>query len=252
MDSSNPRDAAEGDRPGRGIFATTQWSMVLAAGAAENTEKARAALEALCRAYWRPLFVCVRRQGYSEPDAQDLVQAFFARILARNDLQAVRRERGRFRSYLLASLKHFLINDWKRRGAEKRGGGQVMVALDDANREGASPVPAEERSPDRVFDEQWAIAMIESVLERLAGEEAAEGREQQFACLRGYLAGADDVRPQGEVAAELGLSEGAVKQAVFRLRQRYRHVLRAEVARTVATPGDVDAELRHLVAALRR
>ena len=249
--STGPVDDPAG---GRGTFETTQWSIVLAAADEQDAAgPARGALETLCRTYWRPLFVFVRRQGYSEADAQDLVQGFFARILARRDLQAVRRERGRFRSYLLAALKHYLVNDWKRAAAGKRGGGDVPIPLDDLRRDQAGvAVPADDRSPDRLFDQQWAIALLQRVLGQLRAEQVKDGRERQFDQLRPFLLEDGAARPQAEIAAELGLSEGAVKQAVFRLRQRYQNLLRAEVANTVATFGDVEPELRHLAAALRR
>lgn len=234
-------------------FETTQWSVVLrAAGEDENSAEARTALDSLCRCYWQPLLGYVQRQGYSSADAQDLVQGFFARILARRDLQAVRRERGRFRSYLLAALKNFMVNDWKRQAAEKRGGGQASISLEHLAPTGAAePAVVDGSSPDVLFDRQWALALLERVLEQLRAEHAAEGREAQFARLRPFLVGEADAPSQSEIAAELGLSEGAVKQAVFRLRQRYQKLLRLEVAHTVATIGDVEQEMRHLVAALR-
>ena len=237
---------------GQGSFESTQWSVVLDAAGDQDSAKARTALETLCRAYWHPLFTYLRRRGYHAPDAQDLVQGFFARILERNDLQAVRRERGRFRSYLLAGLKHFLVNDWKRASAEKRGGGQIPIPLDDLiHTQSGELLAADHRTPDQAFDRQWAIALLARVLARLREECFADGRDRQFECLQDFLTGQADPRPQGEIAAELGFSEGAVKQAVFRLRQRYQKLLRMEVAQTVATIGDVDEELRHLIAALR-
>jgi RNA polymerase sigma-70 factor (ECF subfamily) len=164
----------------------------------------------------------------------------------------VRKERGRFRSYLLAGLKHFLVNDWKRVGAEKRGGGQVHIPLDDLiHQQSGELIAADHRTPDQAFDWQWAIALLARVLARLQAEYSADGRDRQFACLQDFLTGQQEPRPQGEIAAELGMSEGAVKQAVFRLRQRYQKLLRTEVAQTVATIGDVEEELRHLIAALR-
>lgn len=223
---------------------------MLAAADDPDSARARGALETLCRAYWKPLYVYARRQGYSDADAQDLVQGFFARVLARRDLQAVRRERGRFRSYLLGALKHFLINEWKRSTAQKRGGVGAAVSLD-ATLESGATVSDGGRSPDQQFDRQWALALLSRVLEGLRAEHAAEGREAQFRCLRDFLTGDATTRSQAEIANELGISEAAVKQAVFRLRQRYQKRLRTEVADTVATFGDVDQELRHLVAALR-
>ena len=252
MPTATPLDSVSGAGGARRTFETTHWSLVLAAGDDPDSSRARGALETLCRTYWKPLYVYVRRQGYSDADAKDLVQGFFARILARRDLQAVRKERGRFRSYLLAALKNFLVNEWKHAAAAKRGGGHAPIRLDDLGREAAaSLLPAGNSSPDQVYDQQWALALLHRVLEHLREEHAAEGRAAQFACLQAFLTDETEARPQSEVAAELGLSEGAVKQAVFRLRQRYQKLLRAEVAHTVATFGDVDQELRHLAASLR-
>ena len=251
---SHPTSDTQADSggAGRSSFETTHWSVVLAAGEEQSSPQAQGALETLCRMYWYPLYAFVRRQGHTEADAQDLVQGFFARILARRDLQAVRRERGRFRSYLLAALKNFMVNEWKHAAAQKRGGGQSPIPLDDLIREHAAHAMAsEQQSPDELFDQQWAIALLERVLDQLRAEETAEGRARQFALLRAYLISDGDARPQSEIATELGLSEGAVKQAVFRLRQKYQKLLRAEIANTVATSGDVDQELRHLIAALR-
>ena len=252
MPPATPVESDSGPGAGPRAFETTHWSVVLAAGDDPDSIRARDALETLCRTYWRPLFVYVRRQGHSDADAKDLVQGFFARVLARRDLQGVRRERGRFRSYLLAALKNYLVNDWKHAAAEKRGGGHALVRLDDLDSGmAAASLPAENCSPDRAFDQQWAHALLQRVLGRLREEHVAEGREAHFTCLQAFLTGDAEARPQAEIAAELGLSENAVKQAVFRLRQRYQKLLRAEVANTVATVGDVDQELRQLAAALR-
>ena len=243
-------ESAANDFGQRASFETTQWSVVLAAG--QESAKAGPALEALCRAYWLPLFVFVRRRGYAVPDAQDLVQGFFVRILARNDLAAVRKERGRFRSYLLGALKNHLVNDWKRAGAEKRGGGEVPIPLDELMRANSGDAMAsDQRSPDQAFDRQWALALLDRVLAGLREEQRIAGNEKQFECLQGFLVGSQEMRSQAELAADLALSEGAVKQAVFRLRQRYQALLRLEIAATVATLGDVEDELRHLIVALR-
>lgn len=242
--------ATTDDSNRRASFETTQWSVVLAAG--QQSEKARPALEALCRSYWLPLFVFVRRRGYAEADAQDLVQGFFARILERNDLAAVRKERGRFRSYLLGALKNYLVNDWKRAEAGKRGGGDIPISLDNLiQTNSGDAVSSDQRSPDEAFDRQWALALLDRVLASLRAEQQLAGKGAQFECLQGFLVGSQETRSQAEIAAELGQSEGAIKQAVFRLRQRYHTLLRTEVANTVATLGDVEQELRHLIAALR-
>jgi RNA polymerase sigma factor (sigma-70 family) len=251
MPTVTPPDSVSG-AGARRSFETTHWSVVLAAGDDPNSSRARDALETLCRAYWKPLFVYVRREGYSDADAKDLVQGFFARILERRDLQAVRKERGRFRSYLLAAMKNFLVNDWKHAAAAKRGGGHAPVRLDELGHDAAACLlPAENCSPDQLFDQQWAHALLDRVLGQLRDEFVADGREAHFVCLRAFLIGEAEARPQSEIAAQLGLTGGAVKQAVFRLRQRYQKLLRAEVANTVTTFGDVDQELRHLAGALR-
>jgi RNA polymerase sigma factor (sigma-70 family) len=236
----------------RASFETTQWSVVLAASQEIDSLRARAALEALCRNYWFPLFACARRHGYSAADAQDLVQGFFARILERRDLQSVRKERGRFRSYLLSALKNFMANEWSRAAAQKRGGGAVPIPLDDlVKAHGGADLPVDDRSPDRVFDQQWALALLARVLERLRDEQRGEGRARQFDLLQPFLLEQHGARSQAEIAAELGISEGAVKQAVFRLRQRYRKLMHDEVAHTVGKFDDVEDELRYLVTALR-
>ena len=252
MPRSNSGNAADCAKAGRFAFETTHWSMVLLAGQAENSSAAKAALETLCRAYWYPLFYHVRRWGYNATDAEDLVQDFFARILARKDLQAVKQERGRFRSYLLSALKHFLINEWKRSGAEKRGGHQIPIPLDDLQRAQTDVLAAKDQHPpDQSFDRRWALALLDRVLAQLREENRSEGREQQFNLLQDSLAGQETSKSQAEIATELGISEGALKQALFRLRQRYQKLLRAEVAHTVGTMGEVDEELRYLIAALR-
>jgi RNA polymerase sigma-70 factor (ECF subfamily) len=250
MTEGDSAESAAYDLGKRASFETTQWSVVLAAG--QESAKARPALEALCRAYWLPLFVFVRRRGYAVSDAQDLVQGFFARILERNDLAAVRKERGRFRSYLLGALKNHLVNDWKRASAAKRGGGEVPIPLDELmSANSGDAMASDQRSPDQAFDRQWALALLDRVLAGLREEQRIAGKEKQFDCLQGFLVGSQKKRSQAEIAAELALSDGAVKQAVFRLRQRYHALLRIEVAATVATLGDVEEELRHLIAALR-
>jgi RNA polymerase sigma-70 factor (ECF subfamily) len=236
----------------RQSFETTHWSVVLAASDEEHSTQARAALEALCRTYWFPLFAYLRHRGYRSPDAQDLVQGFFARILARRDLQAVRMERGRFRSYLLTALMNFVANDWNRASAQKRGGGQAPISLDDLMQNRPDEVIAtDEKSPDLLFDQQWAVTLLERVLGILREECAGDGRERQFELLQSLIVDTAHTRSQVEVAKELGMTDGAVKQAAFRLRQRYKKLLHAEVANTVATPGDIDEELRYLVTVLR-
>jgi RNA polymerase sigma-70 factor (ECF subfamily) len=236
--------------PKQAIFATTQWSVVLTAGDFDAPEAA-AALEKLCRAYWYPLYAYVRRRGFSEHDAQDLTQEFFARLLEKNFLAEARRERGRFRSFLLATLKHFLANEWKRAHRLKRAGGQVFVPIQTENGEtryGAEP--AHELTPERIFERRWALTLLEQAIARLREEFVASGKGAVFEQLKDFLTGDDAAPSYAEIAPRLGLSEDALKMTVSRLRKRYRELRRAAVAETVANPHEVDDELRHLRAAL--
>jgi len=240
----------ETPRAPAGCFVTTHWSVVLAAGR-DDTTRARAALEQLCRNYWHPLYAYVRGQGYSREQAEDLTQEFFARLLAHNSVARADPARGRFRSFLLASLKHFLAHEWEKACAQKRGGRAQLIPLefDTAERRYAQPV-APGDTPDRAYDRQWARALLEVVLSALRREYRNAGREELFLGLRETLSGGRSEIPYRDLASQLGLSEGAVKTAAHRLRQRYRELLREEVANTVAKPGEVEEELQHLFAAL--
>lgn len=232
-------------------FQTTQWSDVLALQEG-SSEQAGAALENLCRAYWYPLYAFVRREGLAPADAQDLTQAFFARLLKRRDFEHVQRERGRLRSYLLAAMRHFLANEWKRARARKRGGDLTFVPLDEALAEARyAREPAAELSAERIYERRWAITVIETALERLEIEQSAAGQADRFAALKPALLGEEDAPSQTETSARLGLNENALKQALFRLRQRFRALLREVIAATVASPLEVEEELGLLVAALR-
>ena len=234
-----------------GVFATTHWSAVLAAGHS-SVPGAQEALEKLCRAYWYPLYVYVRRQGQSPHDAQDLTQEFFARLLEKKYLRLADPDRGKFRAFLLKSLKHFLVNEWEKARAQKRGGGQSFIHLDAEiaeSRYAAEPVQA--LSLDQVYEKRWALTLIEAVLTRLRESYAASDQLPVFETLKVFIWGDQTtLSSYAEVAPMLGLTEGAVKVAVHRLRGRYRELLRAEIAQTVATPGEVDEELQHLIAAL--
>ena len=245
------KDAPEDNtRGGSIVFATTHWSVVLAAQG-ESTA-ADAALERLCRTYWKPLYAFVRREGRSVEEAQDLTQAFFARLLERRDLDAVRREKGRLRSYLLVALKHFLANEWHRASAIKRGEGRPLIALDELlENERAALEPADTLSADRIYERRWALTVLEQVLNQLGTEYREEGKGALFDHFKQLLADEPDRPLQAQIAAELGMSENAVKQAYHRFRQRYRQLLHDEIAHTVAVPGDVEDELRHLIAVLR-
>ncbi len=231
-------------------FVTTQWSVVLAAQG--RSPKAQEALETLCRRYWRPLYGFVRRRGVTPEEAEDLTQAFFARLLERRDLDAVRREKGRLRSYLLVALKNFLANERHRDRAIKRGEGKALVSLDELRTgERGGFEPADPVSIDQIFDRNWATTVLDQVLTRLAKEYRASGNGPLFDRLQELLAGEENRPTQADLATEFNMTENALKQAFHRFRTRYRELLREEVAHTVAAPGDVENELRHLITALR-
>ena len=231
------------------VFATTHWTVVLAAGK-RSTPQADVALEQLCRTYWFPLYAYVRRRGHTKEDAEDLVQAFFARFLAKNYLAGLSAERGRFRAFLLASLKHFLINDWKKSQRQKRGGGEAALSLDWQTADTKFQVAAtNEPSPDKAFDREWALALLAKVIERLQKECEADGKAKLFGQLKTFLTADKDGTAQSEAAKVLGMEEGAVRVAIHRLRKRYRQLLRAEIARTLADAADVDEEMRALFGA---
>lgn len=231
-------------------FTTTQWSVVLTAQG--ESPAAQEALEKLCRTYWWPLYGFVRRQNYTAEEAQDLTQGFFALLLERRDLDAVRREKGRLRSYLLVSLKNFLGKAYRREMAIKRGSGQSPVSLDDLlARERANPEPADNLSADLIYERRWALTLLEQVLNRLEQEYRAAGNASLFECLAELLADEPATPSQASIAEKLSMTENAVKQAFYRLRQRYRELLREEIANTVAVPGDVEDELRHFISVLQ-
>jgi len=235
---------------GGAVFVTTHWSVVLAARG--ESAEADAALEKLCRTYWWPLYGFVRRQSYRPEDAQDLTQAFFARLLKRRDLDTVRQERGRLRSYLLASLKNFLSKARHREMAVKRGEGRPLVSLDDLlARERTDQEPSHKLSADRIYERRWALTLLDQVLARLGAEYEAAGKLPLFDRLKELLAGESGQPSQAEIAAEMQMTENAVKQAFHRLRHRYRQLLHEEIAHTVAVPADVEDELRHFIAVLQ-
>ena len=232
-------------------MATTQWSRVLAARDGSDTE-ARSALEALCRTYWEPLYAFVRHQGEAPDEAADLTQGYFAELLDKDFLAAVDPSKGRFRSFLLASLKHFLSHERERARAVKRGGRAQTVSLDVEGAEERYGFGADaEMTPEEAFEYRWAVTMLNRALARLRQDSLDSGREAEFVHLKPYLVGVGDQPPYAEKAQQLGKSEAAVKMAVSRLRQRFGQCLRAEVADTVAKSDDVDDEVRHLVATLR-
>lgn len=217
-----------------------------------ESPSAEAALEKLCRVYWWPLYGFVRRQGYGPEEAQDLVQGFFAMLLERKDLDAVRREKGRLRSYLLTSLKNFLAKAHRRAMTAKRGKGRALVPLEELlAREHADMELADRLSADRIYERRWALTVLEQVLVRLGREYETAGNTALFEQLKQLLTDESDRPSQAEIAQKLGMTENAVKQALHRLRQRYRLLLREEIAQTVAAPDDVEDELRHFISILQ-
>src|SRR6266496_1443308 len=231
-------------------FATTHWSVVLAAQ--DRSPAADEALEKLCRTYWWPLYGFVRRQGYGPEEAQDLTQGFFALLLERRDLDAVRREKGRLRSYLLTSVKHFLASEQRRAMAIKRGKGQGLVPLEELSAiEGTEMEPADHLSPDRRYERRWASTLMEQVLRRLKDEYRAAGNAALFDLLKQLLPDEPGAPSRAEIAARLGMTENAVRQAFHRFRHRYQVLLREEISHTVAIASDIEDELCHLIAVLR-
>ncbi len=229
---------------GGAAFHTTHWSVVLAAGHAGSADAAQA-LEKLCATYWYPLYACVRHQGHSPEDAQDLTQEFLARLLSSHTLGTVSPAKGRFRSFLLASLNHFLANEWNKAHAQKRGGGRSLISLDAAETRYQTE-PSKSMAADRIFERQWALTLLAQVAVHLRDDYHAAGKGPLFDVLQIYLSGDKGLPPYRETADKLGLSLDAVKKAVERLRQRYGELLRQEIAHTVSDPGEVDEEIRYL------
>lgn len=233
-------------------FATTRWSLVLATRPKDgDSAAAHQALAELCRTYWYPLYAFVRFRGHGPEEAQDLTQAFFARLLEKQGLAHAVPERGRFRSYLLGAMKHFLANDWHRQRAQKRGGEVRFVDLDALEPEARYALaPADHDDPDAGFDRQWALAILDRARTQMHTEYADRGHEALFVALEGCLTGEEPNRQ--EVAQQLDMSDGAVKVAVHRLRKRFGALVRREVAETVQDPGDIDGEMRYLIHILRK
>ncbi len=251
MNDTGSDSRAENDLSARSDrwFAATRWTVVLAAGRGQSPQ-AEQALEQLCQTYWYPLYAYVRRRGYEAHEAEDLTQGFFARLLAKKDLAGVDRTKGKFRSFLLASLKHFLANEWDKAQAQKRGGGQVILPLDGSEAETRyQHEQAYELTPEKAFERQWAVTILGQVLAQLRAEFVADGKTELFETLKGFLTGADDEQSYAEVGAKLRMRAGAIKVAVHRLRRRYRNLLREEISHTVASPEEVDEEIRALFAA---
>jgi RNA polymerase sigma factor (sigma-70 family) len=255
--ASETTAAASTPSPGQsaassGSFVATRWTVVLAAGHKEGPE-ADAALEQLCRVYWYPLYAYARRLGQSCPDAQDLTQEFFARLLAKNYLAAVVRDRGRFRSFLLMAFKRFLADEWDKARAGKRGGGQKPLSLDTSTAEIRYQAElVEDLTPEHIFEHRWALALLEQAMTRLQAEFERAGKAVEFERLKVFLTAEKGALRPAEVAPALGLSDGALRVAIHRLRRRFREVFREEIAQTVARPEEVEEEIRHLLAVLSR
>lgn len=234
-------------------FKTTRWSVVGRAGRQADAADAAAAMQDLCESYWLPLYSYVRRRGYSAEDAQDLTQDFFARLLEKNSVAAAQRDRGRFRSFLLGSLKNFLSDEWDKTRALKRGGGAVHCSLEFSDGERTYQMePVDAATPEQIFERRWAITLLERVMQRLQRDYAAAGNEAVFSALSFCLAGDRGAQPYADLAVSLGVSENTVKSMVHRLRARYRAVLRDEIAQTVSSPAEVEEELRYLFEVLGR
>ncbi len=233
------------DEPG--IFATTRWSVVLAAGDHRSPDS-QDALERLCRAYWLPLYAYVRAKSFNPADAEDLTQEFFARFLATDALGQVQKERGRFRAYLLACLNHFLANAWDKSQAQKRGAGKQIISFDALSAEERLRIePAAADSPEQAFDQRWAITLLDSALDRLRIEMVRAGKTNIFEALRAHLSTTGQPKAYAELAGNFGVTEAAVRKMVQRFRNRYGELLREEVAHTVDSPREVEAELRTLL-----
>ena len=231
-------------------FTTTHWSVVLEAQG--ESPEAQDALEKLCRVYWRPIYSFIRRQGTRTEDAEDLTQGFFALLLERKDLNTVRKEKGRLRSYLLTSVKHFLADASRHAMAVKRGKGQRLIPLDDIRERDRIDIERSDRlTADQIYERRWAFTILEQVMARLRDEYRSAGNVRFFDQMKEMLMD-EPARPsQAQVASEFDMTENAVKQAFYRFRQRYQTLLREEIAHTVATPSDIEDELRHLIAVVR-
>jgi RNA polymerase sigma factor (sigma-70 family) len=239
-----------GTQKGAVQFTTTHWSVVLEAQ--HESTAAQNALEKLCRIYWRPIYSFVQRQGIRPEEGEDLTQAFFADLLEHKSLAAVRREKGRFRSFLLGALKHFLADERRRAAAIKRGRGRRLIPLEElATEEWAKMEPADPVTAEQIYERRWASTVLERVLSRSKDEYSAAGNAALFNSLKQLLPDEPGTPSQAQIAAQLGMTENAVRQAFHRFRQRYQSLLREEIAQTVATPSDVEDELRHLIAVVR-
>ena len=244
------RDGDDQQTPRGQEFLTTHWSIVLAAGLG-GSPSAAAAMEQLCCSYWFPIYAHVRRCGWAAPDAQDLTQEFFSMLVERDDLARVGREKGRFRSFLLASVGHFMANQRKKAGRLKRGGGKIIISINSASAEERyGREPSHDSTPEKLFERTWAITLLGQVMDELREEARRANKLSLFESLKVFLTGEDDGPTYAKVGSQHDMTEAAVKMAVSRLRRRYRDILRTQIARTVATADEIDEEIRHLFIAL--
>lgn len=231
------------------VFPNTRWSVVLAATRRPSPESA-AALEVICHAYWYPLYAYVRRSGHSPHDAQDLTQEFFCRLLKSRLLDAVDRDKGKLRSFLIVALKHFMINEWRRASAQRRGGGQSHAQFDTAFAESRYAADSHSLAPDQTFDQQWALTLLDLTVNRLRDEFNSAGKSGDFETLKGCLMSERGAIDYAAVAKQLGVNASAARVTVHRLRKRFREIYREEISQTLADGSDLDAELRHLAGVL--
>lgn len=237
-------------RPSNAWFVTTHWSVVFSARDKDSPQSVEA-LEKLCRTYWYPLYAFVRRQGQAPSDAQDLTQEFFARLLQKDYLQAAARDKGRFRTFLLVAMKRFLANEWDKVRAQKRGGGKIHLSLDTEMAEQRYSIePTEGVNPDKVFERRWALTLLERTMTRLREEFIGAGESQEFERLKSFLTASHHGISYADIARDLEMNEGAARVAVHRLRKRYREIFRDEIARTVSSPQEIDAEVQYLMSVL--
>ncbi len=247
---NSPSDGVEPSAKVPGLFTTTHWSVVLAAGQGESPRAAEA-LETLCRTYWYPLYAYVRRQGHNPEHAQDVTQDFFAHLLAKGFPRGAGPERGKFRSFLLASLRHFLVDQHRHADAAKRGGGQRTVSLDESRGEERFRLePQHDLTPEKLYEREWAMTLLDRAQSRLREEHVVAGKTELHDRLKGFPLAEKSVSSFQQAATELGMTESALKSAVHRMRARYRQLVREEVAQTVADPAELNEEARHLIAVI--
>ena len=236
---------------GEARFATTRWSLVIAAGGTDSQE-VRPAMGHLIERYWYPLYAFVRRKGRDAEEAFDMTQEFLLRLLDRNFLASADPSKGRFRTFLLTALERFLIDEWRRETRERRGGGRTILSLSPVDAEDRYRLePADTATPESIYERRWALALLEQALRRLREECTAAGRQELFRAVEPLLSGEDSGRPYAAIATGLEMTEGALKTAIHRLRRRFAVILRAEIAETVARPEDVDEEVQHLFRSLK-